>query len=182
MFPSGKQLADKMGASYDGMGTNKHTLFGDPILSLPFLGVGVLPARPLNESELAMLQTYVERGYDTFLSRCAEGRDLSKEALDSVGQGRVWAGKQAVGAGLADTLGGIETAVEMAAAMANLENYSIDEYPKMKDPIEKFFEEAFKYVKVKSLEFILGKDGYETRQLLNALSNHDYRQAIWLDR
>jgi len=178
LFPSGEKLANKIGASYDGIGTNKNTLLGEQVLSIPFLGAGILPARPLNESEHAMLQAYVERGYDAFLSRCAEGRNMSKRALDSIGQGRVWAGVQAVSIGLADTLGGIETAVEMAANMANLEDYSIEEYPKTKDPFERFFEEAFKYAKIKSLEFILGKENYENGLLLKALESYDYRQAI----
>jgi len=178
LFPSGEKLANKMGASYDGIGTNKNTLLGEQVLSIPFLGAGILPARPLNEGEHAMLQAYVERGYDVFLSRCAEGRNTSKAALDSIGQGRVWAGAQATSIGLADTLGGIETAVEMAANMANLADYSIEEYPRVKDPFERFFEEAFKYAKAKSLEFVLGKENYENRLLLKALENHDYRQAI----
>jgi protease-4 len=178
LFPSGEKLAKKIGASYDGIGTNKNTLLGEQILTIPFLGMGILPARPLNKGEHAMLQAYVERGYDAFLARCAEGRKMSKAALDSIGQGRVWAGEQAVNIGLADTLGGIETAVKLAAAMADLEDYSIEEYPKMKDPIERFFEEAFKYAKVRSLEFIFGKDGYEASKLLKALENYDYRQAI----
>ena len=178
LFPSGEKLADKYGASYDGIGTNKNTLFGEQILSLPFLDARILPARPLNESEFAMLQSYVERGYDTFLSRCAEGRNMSKEALDSVGQGKVWVGTQAVNIGLADALGGIEAAVEIAADLAGLEDYAIEEYPKQKEPFEKFFEDILSAARIKSLEFILGKDGYEARQLLKALSNHDYRQAI----
>ena len=179
LFPSGEKLANKMGASYDGIGTNKNTLLGEQVISIPFLGAGILPARPLNEGEFAMLQAYVERGYDAFLSRCAEGRNKSKAALDSVGQGRVWAGVQAISIGLADTLGGIETALEMAANMANLENYSIEEYPRAKDPFERFFEEAFRYAKVRSLEFVLGKENYEAGLLLKALENYDYRQAIF---
>jgi len=178
LFPSGEKLANKMGASYDGIGTNKNTLLGEQVLSIPFLGAGILPAKALNESEHAMLQAYVERGYDIFLSRCAEGRNKSKAALDSIGQGRVWAGVQATGIGIADTLGGIETAVRIAANMANLEDYSIEEYPRAKDPFERFFEEAFKYAKARSLEFILGKENYQTGLLLKALENHDYRQAI----
>jgi len=178
LFPSGEKLANKIGASYDGIGTNKNTLFGEQILSLPFLGTGILPARPLNESEHAMLQAYVERGYDAFLSRCAEGRELGKDSLDSIGQGRVWAGTQAVDIGLADALGGIETALEEAANLADLEDYSVEEYPKQKDPFERFFEEISRYAKAKSLEFALGKDAYEARQLLKALSNYDYRQAV----
>ena len=178
LFPSGEKLAKKMGASYDGIGTNKNTLLGEQVISIPFLGAGILPARPLNEGEFNMLQAYVERGYDAFLSRCAEGRNMSKESLDSIGQGRVWAGAQAINVGLADTLGGIETAVEMAASMANIEYYSIEEYPRVKDPFERFFEEAFGYAKTRSLEFVLGKENYEAGLLLKALENYDYRQAI----
>jgi protease-4 len=178
LFPSGKSLADKMGASYDGIGTNKNTMMGTSILSLPFLGLGLLPARPLDESEFAMLQAYIERGYDIFLSRCSEGRNISKEALDAIGQGRVWAGSQAVDIGLADTLGSIETAVEMAASLAGIEDYSIDEYPRQKDPVEMFFEEFWSNAKARGMELILGKEGYETRQLLKALSEYDYRQAV----
>ncbi|MDR0515494.1 MAG: signal peptide peptidase SppA [Fibromonadaceae bacterium] len=181
LFPSGKKLADKMGASYDGVGTNKNTMLGTSVLSLPFLGIGLLPARPLNESEFAMLQAYIERGYDSFLSRCSQGRGISKEAIDAVGQGRVWAGSQAVEIGLADTLGGIETAVEMAADLAKIEDYSIEEYPMIKDPIERFFGEIFGQAKATAMEFILGKEAYETRQILKALSEHDYRQAIMLE-
>ena len=178
LFPNGEKLANKFGASYDGIGTNKNTLFGEKVLSLPFLEAGILPARPLSESEHAMLQAYVERGYDAFLSRCAEGRGMSKESLDSIGQGKVWVGTQAVNNGLADVLGGIEAAVEIAADLAKLEDYTIEEYPKQKDPFEKFFEDILNATKERSLEFVLGKEGYETRQLLKALSNYDYRQAV----
>jgi protease-4 len=181
LFPSGEKLANKIGASYDGIGTNKNTLLGEQILSVPFLNAGILPARPLNETEHAMLQNYVERGYDTFLSRCAEGRNITKEAMDAIGQGRVWAGKQALDIKLVDELGGIDTAIEMAAKLANLEDYSIDEFPKQKDSFERFFDEFFNYAKSSTLKFILGKDGYETQQLLNALSNYDFRQAIFRD-
>ena len=178
LFPSGEKLANKFGASYDGIGTNKNTLFGEQVLSLPFLEAGILPARPLSKSEHAMLQAYVERGYDAFLDRCAEGRNMSKEALDSIGQGKVWVGTQAVNNGLADVLGGIEAAMKIAANLAELEDYAIEEYPKQKDPFEKFFEDILSVAKARSLEFILGKDGYETQQLLKALSNYDYRQAV----
>jgi len=178
LFPSGQKLAEKVGASYDGVGTNKNTLFGDQVLSIPFLEAGVLPARPLSESEQAILQAFIERGYNTFLSRCAEGRGMKAPYLDFIGRGRVWAGAKAVEVGLADTLGGFETAVEMAASLANIGEYYIEEFPKPKDPVERFLDEMFGYAKVRTLEFVLGKEGYETTRLLNALSNHDYRQAI----
>ncbi|GHV15662.1 signal peptide peptidase SppA [Fibrobacterales bacterium] len=183
LFPSGKQLADKLGATYDGVATNKRTLFGEQALTIPFLNAGVLPARPLDEDELALLQGFVERGYDAFLSRCKEGRDvagqsISKDSLNEIGQGRVWTGTDAVRLGLADTLGNLETAIAVAAKMANLEEYSVDEYPTIKDPTAKFFEEVFGSSKIHFLEFVLGKDNFEKRRLLNALAKYDYRQAV----
>jgi len=178
LFPSGEKLAEKVGAAYDGIGTNKNTLFGEQVLTIPFLEAGVLPARPLSEGEHAMLQAFVERGYNTFLERCAEGRGMKVPYLDFIGRGRVWAGAKAVEVGLADTLGGFETALELAASLANVGEYYIEEFPKSKDPVERFFEEMFGYVKVRTLEFVLGKDGYETSRLLKSLANHDYRQAI----
>ena len=60
----------------------------------------------------------VERGYKTFLSRVATGRDMSVEAVDSVGQGRVWLGAKAKELGLVDELGGLETAIRLAARLA----------------------------------------------------------------
>lgn len=180
MFPSGEKLANKMGAFYDGVGTNKNTLFGSEILSLPFLNFGFLPARSLNEEEFAMLQNYVEIGYNTFLSRCAEGRNISTKSLDSVAQGRVWLGLQAVDINLADTLGGIETAVETAANLAGIEDYSTEEYPKAKDRVEEILDGLLNQTKAKTAEFVLGKEAYKTKLLLNALNNHDYRQAVFL--
>jgi protease-4 len=103
---------------------------------------------------------------------------MSKEALDSIAQGRVWAGSDALKIGLADSIGGIGDAVEIAANLANLEDYSIDEYPRSKDPIERVFEEILKQAKARSMEFLLGKEGYEARLLLEALANYDYRQAL----
>ena len=178
LFPSGAKIAEKVGASYDGIGTNKNTLMGESVLSIPFLGTGVLPARALDKGEFAILQAHVERGYDIFLSRCADGRGMSKEALDSIGQGKIWVGKQAAEIGLIDSIGGIETAIKMAADLASIENYSIEEYPRAKDPFERFFEEIFGSAKARGLEFLLGKDAYETKILLNALSEYDFRQAV----
>jgi len=178
LFPSGAKIAEKVGASYDGFGTNKNTMLGESVLSLPFLGVGILPARALDTAEFAMLQAYVERGYDAFLSRCAEGRGMSKEQLDSVGQGRVWAGRKAVDIGLADYVGGIEAALEIAAELGNVEDYSIEEYPRAKDYFERFFEEFLGSAKARGMEFVLGKEAYEGKMLLEALSEYDYRQAV----
>ena len=181
MYPSGEDIAKKMGASYDGVGTNKHSLFGGGAVTLPFLGVGLFPARPLNASEGAMFQSYVERGYDLFTGRCADGRSKTQEEIDAVGQGRVWTGNQALEIGLVDELGGIDTAIKLAAEAAGITDYSLNDYPAKKDFFTELLEESLGGVKVRISESIIGKEAYEQKQMLKTLETYDFRQAILLE-
>jgi protease-4 len=178
LIPNGAELAKKMGATHDGVSTNRHSNFGDDVLSIPFLGIGLLPARRLNNDEGALIQAYVERGYDLFLSRCAEGRGKTKAEIDAIGQGRVWTGKRALELGLVDELGGIETAIKSAAELAQITDYSLGEYPVKKDFFMSLLEESSENVSERITKGILGKEMYEQKRMLNALQNYDYRQAI----
>jgi len=178
LIPSGAQLAKKMGATYDGVSTNKFSDFGRGTVSIPFLGIGLLPARPLNNEEGAKVQAFVERGYDSFISCCAEGRGKTKAAIDSIGQGRVWTGNQALKLGLVDELGGMDVAIKAAADLANVENYSISEYPVKKDFFMSLFENSAESVGERIWMGIVGKDLYQQKQMLKAWQQYDYRQAI----
>jgi len=178
LLPNGAELAKKMGATYDGVSTNKFSDFSGGILSIPFLGLGLLPSRPLNDSEGAKVQAYVERCYDLFLSRCAEGRGKTKEAIDSIGQGRVWTGNQALKLGLIDELGGIDTAIKAAADLAAVENYSISEYPAKKDFFMSLLMGSSESVGERISMGIIGKESYQQKQMLNAWKSYDIRQAI----
>ena len=123
MFPDGEELlTQKAGLHFDLAKTNKHSDFG----SASVMG---LMARSFNAEESAILQAYIERGYDLFTSRVAEGRGLTKDSVDAIGQGRVWTGEQAIELGLVDQLGNLDDAIEEAAKLAELEEYSVDEYP-----------------------------------------------------
>jgi protease-4 len=169
LFPSAQALADKWGAHYDGVGTNKHSTLGTEVLTIPFLNWGLFPARPLDTLEHAMLQTYVERGYDRFVEACATGRGLPKSHIEGVGQGRVWTGAQAQALSLVDTLGTLQTAIEMAAKMANLSEYSVSEYPSPKDPVTLFTERLLGIAEAKFFpQELLGKE----------FNLFDVRQAI----
>ncbi len=84
-----------------------------------------------------MLQAYIEKGYDLFLTRCAEGRNMPKDSMALYAEGRVWTGNQAKEIGLVDELGGVEKAIEIATELANLgKSYVIFEYPKMRSRID----------------------------------------------
>jgi protease-4 len=178
VIPNGEQLAKKMGATFDGVSTNKHSNFANDILSIPLLGIGLLPARHLNDEEGAMIQAYVERFYDVFLTRVSDGRGKTKEEVDAIGQGRVWTGNQALKLGLVDELGGIDVAIKAAAELAELEDYATDEYPVQKDFLTTLLKESAGSVNMKMTKGILGKDAFNQKMILKAWQGYDYRQAI----
>lgn len=127
VIPNISELDKKLGLTFDGVQTHKLADF-------------LNSNRPVNADEKRLLQNYIERGYDIFITRCADGRNVSKEAIDKVGQGRVWTGIDAKEIGLVDKLGGINDAIALAAEMAGLEEYKLLELPKAKPFIETLME------------------------------------------
>ena len=73
----------------------------------------------------SLLQMMITEGYDTFVSRCAEGRHMTKEAIEKIAEGRVWTGETAKELGLVDELGGIDKALDIAVAKAGIEGYTV---------------------------------------------------------
>lgn len=88
---------------------------------------------PFTPSESRIIQQNVENGYEAFLGRVAEGRGMTRDEVHEVAQGRVYTGKAALDAGLVDIIGDIDRAIEVAAEMAEIEEYKLDTYPKQKD-------------------------------------------------
>ncbi|MFO7789382.1 MAG: signal peptide peptidase SppA [Bacteroidales bacterium] len=131
MFSAEELLTEKIGINVEVVNTNDHADMGNI-------------ARSFDERESAYMQNMVEDFYDTFITRVAEGRDLTKSEVDEIGQGRVWTGENALEKGLVDEMGGLENAVEKAAELAELEKYRIQEYPKVKDFMDQFLSE-FKF-------------------------------------
>ena len=121
-FPNMKGFFNnKLGLTFDVAKTNENADFG----SL---------AEPLTPFQYAKLQENVVKTYDDFTKRVAEGRGLRQTYVDSIGQGRVWAGADAIELGLVDQLGDLEDAIAYAVAKANLgDDYKVTELPKEKD-------------------------------------------------
>ena len=90
----------------------------------------------MNPEERQMMQAMVERGYDLFTRRCAEGRNVSQDYIKSIGEGRVWLGIDALDNKLVDEMGNIHDAVSKAVELAGLESYKVSFYPEKKDPLE----------------------------------------------
>lgn len=166
MFPNVEGLTQKLGMTFDGVKTNKFSDFGEV-------------TRPMNEEEKVILQDYINRGYDLFLTRCAEGRGLSKDSVNVIAQGRVWTGKQALKIGLVDALGGIDKAIEYAATFASLNDYEIREYPVQHDFFEDLLHKQKEELAVKTLKEYFGSD-YELIRMIREikeLKEQDFIQA-----
>ena len=150
-----KMMKNKLGITTDRVKTNA---FADL----------ASPTRPLTQEERAIIQNQVERVYDKFITHVAEGRNMSKEEVDSIGQGRVWTGKDALELGLVDVMGGMEDAITIAADMAELESYRITKLPIEKNPIEKIIEDLEGQVKNRIIKNEIGH-GYTYYKQLNEL-------------
>ncbi len=122
-------LQDKIGLTLDtlNLATN-----ASAINSIPFLDH--------TPKFKAVFQEMTDEGYEQFLSRVAAGRDMTRDEVHEIAQGRVWTGEKAKELGLVDELGGLEEAIAEAQKLANLENYRITEYPKVKDPLQQFMD------------------------------------------
>jgi len=139
-----KLINNKLGIQVDTVKTNRFADLGTPF-------------RPLTEVERDIIQNGVNEIYTDFITKVAEGRGMKVADVDSVGQGRVWSGEDALEIGLVDKLGGIEDAIACAARMAEVENYRVLEFPEQKDPFQQFMEELSGKGADALLEFRLGE-------------------------
>lgn len=135
---------------------NKLGITTDIYKTNPYTDMGSI-TRPLTSSETQILQREVDRIYNVFTRRVADGRGLTQEQVDSIGQGRVWSGINALQNGLADTLGGIETAIAIAAKQAKLTEYRIIQLPEQKDPVQELVEDFSSEMKTKYMKEDLGE-------------------------
>ncbi|WP_066632191.1 signal peptide peptidase SppA [Labilibacter marinus] len=162
-IPNLKRLTKKWGISFDGVKTNKYADF--PTVT-----------REFTSGEKAMMQNYVERGYEVFTGVCADGRNTTKDAIKEVGEGRVWSGENAVDKKLVDVMGGLNRAIEIAKEKAGLELCRIKEMPEKLSPIE----EMFKGMKSEANAFMsqsLFGLSIEQVKLLEGLKEADPMQA-----
>ena len=139
---------DKVGVTTDIVKTNTFADLGDI-------------SRPMREDEKALIQRGVEQTYDLFLTRCADGRGMTKAEIDSIGQGRVWTGEQALERGLVDQLGGMDDAIKEAATLAELTDYSVIVADGPKDFFTKFMEKQMDEAKVSIAKSVMGEEQFK---------------------
>ena len=123
-IPDVSKLRDKVGIDIDGVATNKHS------------DMDLMVLKGMTSEEEAIMQSMIERGYDLFTRRCAEGRHVEQDYIKSIAEGRVWLGSKGKEIGIVDEMGNLEDAVSKAVELAGLENYKLVYYPEIKDPYE----------------------------------------------
>ena len=164
MVPNGKELTDKIGIHFDVVKTNQYADFG-------------MLTRPMSDGEKDLMQAYVNQGYDLFLTRCAEGRQMSKEEINKIGQGHIWSGVTAQKIGLVDELGGLDKAIEIATTKAQIDTYTLVNYPAKAG----FWESLISTTPDNYIKARLGrskvKDLYEQFNILEKMQENDRIQA-----
>ncbi len=159
MFNVEELLNEKLGITTDVVNTGELSDFMNP-------------TRPMTEVEQNIIQRTIEEGYETFISRVAEGRGMSPEAVKEVASGRVWTGNQAKERGLVDILGGLDTAIELAALKINAgDDYRVVYYPEVKPWFEMIMKDLGKSVKTQLLKNEL-KENYKLYQQVEKLKNY----------
>ncbi|MBK8503677.1 MAG: signal peptide peptidase SppA [Saprospiraceae bacterium] len=130
LIPNFEELMnDKLGIHVD---TVKTARYANGIVS---------PFYPVGPEEAALIQESIDRTYEVFLSRVAQGRNMTRDAVHEIAQGRVWTGSRAKEIGLVDELGDLDDAIKAAADLAGTDDFRITEYPRIKDPMQKLLED-----------------------------------------
>jgi len=130
LLPNVNRLANRWGINAEQVATNKRATFYTPF-------------EPLSNATKEEIKVGINQVYETFLTRVADGRGMTKEQVHKIAQGRVWSGVEAKEIGLVDHLGGLETALGRAAALAEIDDYKIITYPKYDEDFERILEELF---------------------------------------
>jgi protease-4 len=143
IFPNATGLFDKLDVTTDVVKTNVYADFGDI-------------SRPMRSDEKTLMQGYIERFYDLFLTRCSDGRGMTKEAIDKIAQGRVWTGEQALEIGLVDELGDLDRAIVVAAELADLTDYDVKTVSESNDPLTDYLKKQMGEMKSSVVRNALG--------------------------
>lgn len=164
MIPDISELmTKKIGLKFDVVNTNKMSDIGSM-------------ARPFNAAESAQMQKMINRGYDLFTKRVAEGRGMVQDSVKMIAEGRVWTGEQGLSIGLVDELGNLDDAVTYAAKLAKIEEYRAVSYPDADNPFDQLMNQTKSEYLDSELREMLG-DSYSAFFLMRNVKNIDRVQA-----
>ncbi len=156
-------MNNKLGVTFDDVKTSTYADLGNP-------------SRSITDYERAVINAEIEDIYNTFVNHVATGRNMTQEAVNEVGRGRVWSGIDAQTGGLIDILGGLNKAIEIAAEKAGIEEYRTVEYPEKLPPFEAMFKETAESIEIKIMQKRYG-EFYLTVRQIEKLTNMNGVQA-----
>ena len=142
---------NKLGITFDNVKTNDNADF-------------IQTTKPLSEFQYKLIEQEVDQFYKTFIGHVAKGRNMTIEEVDAIAQGRVWSGADALELGLVDEIGDLNTAIDIAVQLAELDDFRIIEKPEQQDPFEKLISEFMGQTRQSHLEKELGKGYYYLKE------------------
>ncbi len=154
-IPNIKGFADNIGINAEQVGTNKQSN-------------GYSVFEPMSEEFHSYVKEGIEDIYKTFVTKVADGRNMTFAQVDSIAQGRVWSGKEAVANGLVDELGGLDDAIKAAANLAEISDYKTTNYPRFKKSFEDAFQ-PFSFAKASKEEILKEELGDEQFRLYKTI-------------
>lgn len=154
LIPNIQGLNQKIGLTYDGVKTNK-------------MSDAISVNRPFTPEEKLLMQNYVNRGYELFVKRCADGRKMTVDQIKAIAEGRVWTGEDALKIGLVDKIGGLNDAIQIAVTKANLTTYNVKEFPEKEDFKTKFMKNLAKDMEARIVKVQLGEHYNLFKQVQN---------------
>ena len=166
-IPNFSEFADEIGINAEQVGTNANS-------------VDYSIFEPMSASFRAQVKEGVERTYETFLNRVAEGRGLSVEEVDKIAQGRVWSGTEALEIGLVDEIGSLDDAISEAARLGEMNEYRVSKYPRFRSEFERLMDDlggAQSRLAQESLKEELGTELYNAYKQVKNLSQAQGVQA-----
>ena len=163
ILPNFTQLATKIGIHTEQVKTNENASEYSPFV-------------PMDEKFKVVTLESVEHIYKTFVSHVAAGRKMTVAQVDSIGQGRVWSGEQALKVGLVDKIGGLDDAIKEAASLAKTKTYSTQNFPEYEKDMNDIFNN-FPFAKSKE-SFIKEELGEETYRLMEQLKKVQARKGV----
>ncbi len=157
-IPNIAGLNKKIGLTYDGVKTNK-------------MSDAIDLNRAFTPDERNLVQSFVNEGYELFVKRCADGRNIPVDELKKIAEGRVWTGEDAVELGLVDALGGLDDAIKIAAEKAGLDKYMVKSYPEKEDFMTKLLKDMNSELDARLLKKTIGNESYQVLKQIEEVKN-----------
>ncbi len=166
ILPNFSQLTKKIGINIEQVKTHENAAQYSPFV-------------PMDENFKAVTLESIEQVYKTFVSHVAQGRKMNFAAVDSIAQGRVWSGTEALKIGLVDKIGGLNAAIAEAARLSKTENYSTQNYPEYEKDLEDVFSKMpFANSKASIIKEEIGNENYQLLQQIKKFQSRKGVQAL----